>query len=80
MSYLNSPGQTFRMPDSWYEPPMEPDYAECPECDGTGDIGCEDDPEVCPKCEGEGEVAVDPQEAYEDYLSDRADAIRKGEW
>ena len=70
MSYL---GDTpFRMPDSWYDPP-EPEVWTCTVCGHHGNEGDE-----CEECEASFDTAaLDPEDAYLDYLSEKADAERE---
>ena len=70
MMYLSD--QPFRMPDSWYEPP-EPEPWTCTECGHRNNEGDE-----CDECEASADGhTLDPYEAYQDYLADRADAERE---
>lgn len=71
MSYLNSPGQPFRMPDSWYDPPELLPW-KCTRC---GNDGNESD--FCDVCKGdEDDFALSAEDARYDYECDRADAAR----
>ena len=71
--YLNT--STFRMPDSYYDPPERTDLVDCPDCKGTGEItepghGTGE----CESCDGTGEVEDDPYEPDPDQERDeRAD-------
>jgi hypothetical protein len=65
-------GKPFRMPDSWYDPPSEPDLVDCPDCKGEGVIlvGL-DEFEDCEGCGGSGDVEPTPYEPDPDDERDQ---------